>query len=82
MSRASHDNRRVLFEAATPLSLAIFWPVYERLRRDARLEIWFTTSDGWWTADQVFGASGITERVISPRDAHWKKCDAYINTDF
>jgi hypothetical protein len=76
------DRRRVLFEAASPMSLAVFSSVYERLRRDPRIALWFTSCDGTWTAAQIFGAAGITERVVTPRDIRWKRFDAYVNTDF
>src|SRR5262249_58977075 len=56
--------RRVLFEAASPLSLVVFDPIYERLRRDERVEVWFTTADPFWNAAKTFGAVGIRERVI------------------
>lgn len=75
-------TRRVVFEAASPMSLAVFWPVYARLRRDPRIEFWFTSCDGTWTAAQIFGAAGITERVAPPRAIRWKRFDAYINADF
>ncbi len=75
-------NRRVLFEAASPLSLAVFQPVYQLMKRDPRLEFWFTTSDRAWAPSTVFGPAGITERVVSAEDARWMKFDAYINTDF
>jgi hypothetical protein len=75
-------RRRLLFEAASPLSLVVFRPVYDRLRRDDRIELWFTTGDSYWTAQQIFGAAGIRERVVAARDVKWKKFDAYINADF
>jgi CDP-Glycerol:Poly(glycerophosphate) glycerophosphotransferase len=81
-SRLGRSKRRVLFEAASPLSLAVFRPVLDRLQRDPRLEFWFTTSDRSWDAEQIFGAAGIAERVISAPRARWMKFDAYINTDF
>jgi hypothetical protein len=81
-ARLSRTRRRVLFEAASPLSLAVFRPVFERLRRDPRLEFWFTTSDRSWDADRTFRAAGITERVVPPQHARWMKFDGYINTDF
>jgi len=82
VGRLSRDGARVLFEAASPMSLAVFRPVFERLRRDRRLEFWFTTSDRSWSADRVFRASGIDQRIVTPREARWMKFDAYINTDF
>src|SRR5262245_28373043 len=80
--RLGRSRRRVLFEAASPLSLAVFRPVLERLQRDPRLEFWFTTSDSSWNAERIFGAAGIAERVISANDARWMKFDGYVNTDF
>jgi len=82
VSRLIRTERRILFEAASPLSLAIFQPVLERLQRDRRLEFWFTTSDSSWDADRIFGAAGIGERVVSPSHARWMKFDGYVNTDF
>jgi hypothetical protein len=73
---------RVLFEAASPLSLAVFRPVLDVLNRDPRIELWFTAYDGAWNADDIFGPAGITERVVDSRTATWMKVDAYINTDF
>ena len=64
------------------MSLAVFRPVYERLRRDDRLDFWFTTSDRAWDASRIFGPAGIVEHVVSAREVRWKKFDAYINTDF
>jgi len=82
VTRLGRSERRVLFEAASPLSLAVFRPVLERLQGDSRLEFWFTTSDSSWDADQIFRAAGIGERVITPSRARWMKFDGYINTDF
>ncbi len=82
VTRLSRTRRRVLFEAASPLSLAVFRPVLERLQRDPRLEFWFTTSDRAWDADRTFRAAGITERIVSPQHARWMKFDGYLNADF
>src|SRR5580692_4208734 len=76
------SKRRILFEAASPLSVAVARPVLEILRRDGRLELWFTTSDGAWSAATVFDPAGITERVAPASTVRWMKFDAYINTDF
>ena len=82
VSALTRVNRRVLFEAASPMSLAVFRPVLDVLRRDPRIEVWYTTSDGAWNPASVFGPAGITDRVIAAADAKWMKFDAYINTDF
>ncbi len=82
LSRLGRGDVRVLFEAASPMSLAVFQPVLERLQRDPRFEFWFTSCDRRWTPQSIFGRSGISERIVSPSDARWMKFDAYVNTDF
>jgi glycosyltransferase involved in cell wall biosynthesis len=82
VSAIGRTESRVLFEAASPLSLAVFRPVLELLRRDARIQMWFTAGDGAWDPAAIFGPAGITERVVTAADAKWMKFDAYINTDF
>lgn len=75
------DRRRILFEAASPMSFVIFKPVYDWLRKDPRLEFWFTAT-GSWDAAALFGQFGIHDRVVRPRQAEWMKVDACVNTDF
>ena len=82
LSRFGRSDVRVLFEAASPMSLAVFQPVLERLQRDPRFEFWFTSCDRRWTPQSIFGRAGISERVVSPSDARWMKFDGYVNTDF
>jgi glycosyltransferase involved in cell wall biosynthesis len=82
MSMVGRANRRVLFEAASPMSVAVFRPVLELLQRDGRCEVWFTASDGAWDPATLFRSVGITERVLPAADARWMKFDAYVNTDF
>ena len=82
IARLRRPERRVLFEAASPLSLAVFRPVLERLQRDPRIEFWFTTSDRSWDADRTFRRAGITDRVVAAADLRWMKFDGYVNTDF
>ena len=40
--RIGRTKQRMLFEAASPLSLVVSRPVLDILRRDPRLELWFT----------------------------------------
>jgi len=82
VSRLRRPERRVLFEAASPLSLAVFRPVLERLARDPRIEFWFTTADRAWDADRTFRRAGITDRIVTAKDVRWMKFDGYVNTDF
>ena len=73
---------RVLFEAASPMSLAVFQPVFDRLVRDPRLEFWFTTCDPRWTAEAIFHRVKEHGHLVTPAEVRWSKFDAYINTDF
>jgi glycosyltransferase involved in cell wall biosynthesis len=82
VSALTRSRRRVLFEASSPLSVAVFRPVFERLRHDPRIEFWFTTSDGAWSAESIIGSAGIADRIVDTADARWMRFDAYINTDF
>lgn len=76
------DRHRILFEAASPMSFAIFKPIYERLRQDPRLEFWFTVTEGTPDAAAVYAAVGIREHVVPTDAARWMKVEAFVNTDF
>jgi len=82
MSRRMHGRKRVLFEAASPMSFTIFKSIYERLTDDPRVEIWFSSYGGVWEPEQIFGAYGISTRILSRNAAEWLKVDAYVNADF
>jgi glycosyltransferase involved in cell wall biosynthesis len=82
VARMTQRRKRVLFEAASPMSLTIFMPLYERLARDPRVELWFTSCATAWEPHQIFGGFGITNNVLSRDAARWFKSDAYINSDF
>ena len=76
------SRRRILFQAASPMSFVIFRPVYERLQSDPRLEFWFTSAGSTWAPQALFERVGIREGVIPTASAAWVKVDACINTDF
>jgi hypothetical protein len=82
VGRFGRSDARVLFEAASPMSLAVFRPLLDRLSCDPRVQLWFTTSDESWDADRIFRAAGISERIVTPAAARWMKFDAYVNADF
>jgi glycosyltransferase involved in cell wall biosynthesis len=82
LSAARRTDVRILFEAASPMSVAVFRPVLDRLQADPRIAVWFTTSDGSWDANQIFRAAGLTDRIVTSRTARRMKFDAYVNTDF
>ena len=75
--------RRILFEAASPLSMAVFQPIYDRMRHDDRVEFWFTAAaDDSWEPMRIFQGAGVAARVISRDKIRWQKFHGYINTDF
>lgn len=82
LTSARRPRKRILFDAASPMSFTVFQPIYERLRRDGRLELWFTSAGGVWSLEEIYGPAGVTSRVVPAARAAWMKVDAYINTDF
>jgi hypothetical protein len=80
--RRTHSRKRLLFEAASPMSFTIFRPIYERLKSDSRVEIWFTAYDEEWNPEKIFKQYGISDRVVTRSAAKWLKVDAYLNADF
>jgi hypothetical protein len=78
----SRQTRRVLFQAASPMSFVVFRPVYERLRHDTRIEFWFTAVGTAWKPRVLFERFGIRDRVVPPAQARWMKVDACVNADF
>ena len=82
VSKSGRTRKRILFDAVSPMSFAVFRPVFERLRRDTRLDLWFTTHGAVWRPDEIFAPYGISENIVSAAAAAGMKVDAYINTDF
>ena len=82
IAKLGRGRKRILFDAVSPMSFAIFKPVYERLRRDRRLELWFTAHGKVWTPREIFDPEGIIENVVPASRAARMKVDAYLNTDF
>jgi len=81
LSRVGRAKRRVLFEAVSPMSFAVFQPVYERLQKDPRIELWFTAHGSVWKPSDIYSPLGIREKVAPSSIALRMKVDAYINAD-
>jgi hypothetical protein len=62
--------------------MAVFQPIYDRMRQDERVRFWFTAHDESWDTREIFSRAGITDGVVGRHDIRWQKFDAYINTDF
>ena len=82
LTRIGHGRRRLLFEAGSPMNAAILRPLYERLRRDPRLELYFTALPGAWRPQEIFARAGVDGRIIPQDKVRWMKVDAYLNADF
>ncbi len=72
-------HRRVLFDARTPMNLAVLRPVLDALVRDPRLECLVTSEDpeapGW------LRSSGLAARVVNRTRTPWLRLDLYVNAD-
>ncbi len=75
-------RKRILFDAASPMSFAILRPLYARIRQDPRLELWFTAHGKVWTPEQIYHQVGIRENIVSSHNASRMKVHLYVNTDF
>lgn len=82
LSTRPGSRLRILYEAASPMSLAVFGPVLTHLQRDPRLELWFTSSDRSWNTQTLFADAGITSNVLDASTIRWSRFDGYVNTDF
>ena len=81
--RLTRSRFLILFEAASPMSFAVFHPVYERLRADPRLEFRWTAGGSTWSPREVFAGTGVDPaEILSPARAAWLKPDLYVNADF
>jgi len=69
-------RRRVVVDARTPMNFAILAPVFERLRRDPRVEVCFT-------ADEPSGdaADGVPARVRTRAALKWRRIDLALSAD-
>ncbi len=82
ISRTTNRRKRVLFEAASPMSFTIYKPIYDRLKHDPRIELWFTSYGTVWQPRQIYEPFGITENILPRSRAAWLKADAYVKADF
>lgn len=75
-------RKRILFDAASPMSFAILRPLYARVCQDPRLELWFTAHGKVWTPEQIYHPAGIRDNLVSAQAASRMKVHLYVNTDF
>jgi glycosyltransferase involved in cell wall biosynthesis len=82
LAKRNGGPARILFEAASPMSLAVFGPVLRQMAADPRVAFWFTSCDTSWDTHQLFESAGIRDRVLTTEQVTWAKFDGYVNTDF
>lgn len=72
--------RRVLIEVRSPMNLAVLEPIWIALSRDARVELTFTSEAPEWVRPAL-AAAGLADRLISQRQAIWRRFDLALNAD-
>lgn len=76
-------RKKILFFAKAPNNVVMFQRLYWRLRRDKRINLYFTGeyfgSRNPRPLYQLFRMAG--ERIVHPRLARWLKFDLYISPD-
>jgi len=73
-------ERRLLFYASSPMNYLIFRPVHARLRRDPRLDFWFS---GKFLDEKdprkLYAQVGLEDqKIISEFRARWTRFDLYL----
>lgn len=76
------DLRRVLINAALPMEFGMIAPIFRRLREDARVKIFATSTVHPQGAARIFRDAGDGIEIITPREAALMKFDAYLAADF
>ncbi|MCX7766157.1 MAG: CDP-glycerol glycerophosphotransferase family protein [Candidatus Sumerlaeia bacterium] len=79
----SAQRKRLLFFAKAPNNVVMFWRIYQRLRHDERLQIYFTGEYfGSRNARPLYRLFGMErEKIIGPFLARWLKFDLYLSPD-
>lgn len=82
------DKRFILFNVVRENHYLMFEPLYERLKRDPRLNLYFTSSwerkeDGPVPTEVLLGKHNIRpDRIISPFQARWRRWDICAEVDY
>jgi hypothetical protein len=75
-------NRRILFDARTPVHYTMFAPVHAAMAADERVKFYFVASEEPARAGRIFRDAGPQANVIGPARAALTKFDAYMTSDF
>src|SRR5215468_3854844 len=75
------QRRRVLINAGLPMEYAMIEPVYKRMRRDPRIEFYFTSTTHPRNLKHIFEDNDEDIPTIPPAQIKWMKFDAYLAAD-
>jgi hypothetical protein len=76
------DRRRVLVNARTAMNFATTAPIVERLQRDERVEVFFTSSEDPEKVESIFADAVPPFEFVTPRQASLMQFDVYLAADF
>ncbi len=76
------DRRRLLVNARTAMNFATTAPIVERLQRDERVEVYFTSSEDPQLLESIFAAAVPPFEFVTPRQAALMQFDVYLAADF
>jgi CDP-glycerol glycerophosphotransferase (TagB/SpsB family) len=77
----SSGGRRILVDAHTPVNVAIAAPIFRAMRRDPRVEFFWTSSQERDRLSSIY-AESRNLKVIHPSRAALMRFDAYLASDF
>jgi len=73
-------RRRVLVDARTAMNFAILGPVFERLQRDPRIDVWFSAECPADVASAALEA-GVRSRIHARGAMKWRRIDLCLSAD-
>ena len=76
------DRRRLLVNARTAMNFATTAPIVERLQRDERVEVYFTSSEDPEKVEAIFADAVQPFEFVSARQASLMQFDVYLAADF
>lgn len=81
LGRWRRPGRAALVNARTPMNYAIVRPVLDAMRKDERVEFYFTASEQPSRVREIYREAGEGARLITPLRASLMRFDAFITAD-
>lgn len=76
------ERRRLLVNARTAMNFATTAPIVERLQKDERVEVYFTSSEDPEKVESIFADAVQPFEFVTPRQASLMQFDVYLAADF